>query len=89
MPDSVIPGLQAQLDEHRRSASEGQAPGSVTDELAAAAEARLVDALGLRPLAAGERAPDFTLPNVRGEPVRLGDLLARSAVVLAFYRGVW
>lgn len=37
----------------------------------------------------GERAPDFSLANVRGETIRLGDLLGRRAVVLAFYRGGW
>jgi peroxiredoxin Q/BCP len=33
----------------------------------------------------GERAPDFTLPNAEGKPVRLGDLLAQKVVVLYFY----
>ena len=27
--------------------------------------------------------------NGRGEEIRLGDLLGRTAVVLAFYRGSW
>lgn len=43
-------------------------------------------AAGLR---IGERAPDFTLPNQRGEMVRLRDRLSRGPVVLNFYRGVW
>ena len=33
----------------------------------------------------GERAPDFTLPNADGRPVRLGELLAQKVVVLFFY----
>jgi len=33
----------------------------------------------------GERAPDFTLPDAEGTPVRLGELLDRSVVVLYFY----
>ena len=33
--------------------------------------------------------PDFTLPDQAGAPFRLGDELARGAVVLAFYRGDW
>lgn len=37
----------------------------------------------------GERAPDFNLPNQRGEMVRLSDRLSRGPVVLNFYRGVW
>ena len=37
----------------------------------------------------GQKAPDFTLPNVRGEQVQLSGLLAKGPVVLAFYRGGW
>jgi hypothetical protein len=43
-------------------------------------------AAGLR---IGERAPDFALPNQRGETVRLSERLSRGPVVLNFYRGVW
>lgn len=55
---------------------------------------RMVEALnreGYRERApkVGETAPDFVLPNVRGEEIRLGDSLGRNAVVLAFYRGAW
>ena len=39
-----------------------------------------------RPLAVGDRAPDFTLSDQHGKSVRLSDLLpARRYVVLAFY----
>jgi hypothetical protein len=43
-------------------------------------------AAGLR---IGERAPDFALPNQRGETVRLSDRFSGGPVVLSFYRGVW
>ena len=43
-------------------------------------------AAGLR---IGERAPDFTLPNQRGEMMTLSERLSRGPVVLNFYRGVW
>ena len=33
----------------------------------------------------GEPAPDFTLPNAAGQPVRLADLLGQKVVVLYFY----
>lgn len=37
----------------------------------------------------GDPAPDFTLPNVNGEPVSLAGLLAQGPAVVTFYRGVW
>ena len=37
----------------------------------------------------GAHAPDFTLPNVDGQPVSLAALRARGPVVLSFYRGRW
>ncbi len=44
----------------------------------------------------GEKAPDFTLPDSQGKPVRLSSLLNEpgggapgSWVVLIFYRGYW
>ena len=41
----------------------------------------------------GEKAPDFTLQDAQGRPVRLYDLLGGqpggTAVVLIFYRGYW
>ena len=40
-------------------------------------------------LAAGEMMPDFTLPNVMGDPVTLSDMLNKGPVVLNFYRGGW
>lgn len=40
-------------------------------------------------LKTGEKAPDFTLPNVKEEDVTLADLLEKGQVVLVFYRGEW
>ena len=37
----------------------------------------------------GAPAPDFTLPNMAGQPVSLAVLRARGPVVLSFYRGRW
>lgn len=37
----------------------------------------------------GERAPDFTLPNMDGERVRLYDIVKENHVILVFYRGEW
>ena len=40
-------------------------------------------------VAVGDSAPDFTLPNVSGEPVNLYKALRHGPVVLSFYRGGW
>jgi peroxiredoxin len=42
-----------------------------------------------RALRAGDRAPDFALPDARGGTVRLSSLIEHGPVVLAFYRGGW
>ena len=51
---------------------------TVTAEMAAGAALR-----------AGDRAPDFELPDATGGTVRLSDRLAEGPVVLTFYRGAW
>lgn len=49
---------------------------------------------------AGQKAPDFTLPDTSGQPVKLSELLATPSaekaapqkgrwVLLVFYRGYW
>jgi hypothetical protein len=37
----------------------------------------------------GQPAPDFTLPDAAGRPVRLADYRGRKPVVVVFYRGYW
>lgn len=38
---------------------------------------------------AGQRAPDFTLPDANGRPVSLAELRAPGPVVVSFFRGRW
>jgi peroxiredoxin len=40
-------------------------------------------------LKAGDRAPDFKLPDVHGHSIQLKGLLARGPTVVSFYRGGW
>lgn len=40
-------------------------------------------------LVVGQSAPDFTLPDAAGRPVRLTDYRGQKPVVLVFYRGYW
>ena len=37
----------------------------------------------------GQPAPDFTLPDAAGRPVRLADFRGQKPVVIVFYRGYW
>ena len=37
----------------------------------------------------GDKAPDFTLPNVQGTDITLSELLAKGPLVINFYRGGW
>ncbi|MCB1025900.1 MAG: AhpC/TSA family protein [Acidobacteria bacterium] len=40
-------------------------------------------------LKAGDKMPEFNLPNVKKENVSSSDLLKRSNLVVVFYRGAW
>jgi hypothetical protein len=40
-------------------------------------------------LKTGDRAPEFALPNAKGQIVRSRDLLSRGHLVVSFYRGGW
>ena len=42
-----------------------------------------------RALKAGQRAPDFTLPDMVGNKVALAQLHAEGPLALIFYRGLW
>jgi peroxiredoxin Q/BCP len=41
--------------------------------------------LGSAALKVGDKAPDFSLPDTEGNPVRLSKLLEKGPVILAFY----
>jgi hypothetical protein len=42
-----------------------------------------------RALKAGQRAPDFELPDMSGNPVSLARLRTSGPLALIFYRGLW
>lgn len=44
---------------------------------------------GANAITLGDKAPNFNLPNVKGESVQLSELVKKGPVVLSFYRGGW
>jgi peroxiredoxin len=51
----------------------------------------ILEASGIvdRVLGEGSTSPDFELPDISGQLVRLSDLLAKGPVIVSFYRGQW
>lgn len=72
---------------HAQMAS--QAPKELLERFAEAAER--VDAIDFpaRAPKAGDQAPEFTLPDQRGDQISLAELRRDGPVVLIFYRGEW
>ncbi len=85
MPEKT---LQDSLDTQRTTSS-AKRPAEINEVIARAIDGLVRSGISRRAPGIGSRAPDFALPDVHGREVRLGDLLARGPVVLAFYRGVW
>ena len=85
MSDTPLAELLDAQRERSRAAMGDQRFAEVT----AAIEQLRASGVAARAPAVGTAAPDFELPDLHGETFRLGDLLGRRAVVLAFYRGSW
>jgi len=47
------------------------------------------DAKRIEPVRNGEEAPDFTLEDLQGNPVKLSGARGKTATVVVFYRGYW
>lgn len=81
-------GLQQKLDEISRDFA-SQADPAIVEEIKKAVEHLANSGIMDRVFKAGDRAPDFTLEDARGDQVSLESLLRRGPVVLTFYRGLW
>lgn len=85
--NSLDESLQEQLQQftEKATARSPETMATVRNGIEALAQA----GVGKHALREGAQAPDFALPNVRGETVKLSDLLTHGPVVVAFYRGTW
>jgi len=72
-----------------REMAKTRQPPEVRAAMQKAIEDLRVSGIMDRVVKVGAPAPDFTLPNVAGQPVSLAALRARGPVVLSFYRGRW
>jgi peroxiredoxin len=80
--------LQQQLQSFT-SAFAGQMPPEVLRGLQTSIDDLKKSGLADRALKAGDRAPEFALPNARGSQTSLTHLLAGGPIILNFYRGGW
>ena len=83
-----MPSLQSAIDEYNAAKKE-KMPAEVLMAMARATTELKDTGIENRALRAGDRMPDFTLPNQQGEMRRFADFLADSMVVLNIYRGGW
>ncbi|BEU25733.1 peroxiredoxin-like family protein [Paraburkholderia caribensis] len=81
-------GLQEQLDSFRAEFARTAPSGRVALYEARIEELRAHFALA-KAVGTGDEAPDFSLPDARGNLVSLSELLQRGPVVVTFYRGGW
>ena len=80
--------LKAELDAFRAEFMT-KVPAGIREAMTRADQTLSETGILQRALKAGDRAPDFELPNARGGATRLSGLLEDGPVVLAFYRGGW
>jgi len=81
-------GLQEQLDKFKARFAETAPAGRAALYEAKIEELRASFALE-RAIGTGSKAPDFALPDARGQSVALSELLRTGPVVVTFYRGGW
>lgn len=80
--------LQDKLDAHRIQ-SEAKRPPHIMAAMHRATAELVASGQADRALKAGDRAPVFELPGPDGTPISSAGLMARGALVITFYRGVW
>jgi peroxiredoxin len=81
--------LQEKLDAFTAEFETKTAPAEVVAALRRSTADLIASGLAARALAAGARAPAFSLPNSHGVLLKSADLLVRGPMVLTFQRGSW
>ena len=81
-------GLQDKLDEYKKSFLE-KAPQEAVAVMQRATKDLKNSGILDKVLKVGESAPEFSLPDEKGNRLALKSLLAQGPVVISFYRGVW
>ena len=85
---STITPLAQQLADYKAGFLQRAAPERVAMMAGATADLKATG-IESRALQVGDGAPDVTLPDALGRPVRLAELWQRGPLVLIFYRGGW
>src|SRR5262249_26047476 len=80
--------LQQQIDEFIAEGASWLPPDLLRDLLRPIGQL-VTSGAAEKALKEGARAPDFTLPDARGNAMRLSHLLRQGPVVISFYQGQW
>jgi peroxiredoxin len=81
--------LQDRLDAFKADFEGKKAPPQAVAAMHKATADLIASGQAERALKAGDRAPEFALPDAHGGTVRSADLLKKGPLVVTFYRGVW
>ncbi|MEM1369115.1 MAG: peroxiredoxin-like family protein [Cyanobacteria bacterium P01_H01_bin.15] len=81
--------LQQKLDAFKANFEANHAPPAAVEAFHRSIRELIENGNAEHALKAGERAPEFTLPDSDGNPTSSRALLLKGPLVLTFYRGVW
>ncbi len=88
----ALPSIKQRVDAFNKQMMNDKSHSNITEQDMAVMAKAAQDIAASMPdpgLKVGTKAPDFTLGNAFGKPVRLSDKLQSGPVVLIFYRGAW
>lgn len=88
----TLPSVKQRVDAFNQEMANNKDMPKPTDEdmaIMKKADDAMAQTLPNPGLKIDDKAPDFTLTNAFGKPVRLADYLKKGPVILVFYRGAW